>query len=309
MNYYDELVSIIIPVYNVQDYIEECLNSVLEQSYTNLEIICIDDGSKDNSGIICDNFSLKDNRLKVIHTVNQGLAMARNTGLDNATGKYIAFIDSDDAVEKDYILTLFKLLKDKNADIAGCRFYRNTKNGQYIYPNDNSEYDVILTPEQFIIRFYNDFGVFAPAWAKLYKASLWENTRFYNRRFIEDAPMIRPIILKCNQIAWLQKPLYFYRNRETSLINTIIDPNACIDWLLNDIEFYTNNDMKRLKVVAQKTLCYCLCQIWNDCSTEQKECYKKLYQKAIVSVLFHRGNTLAQRIKYTVLYFTKITGK
>lgn len=306
MDIYDELVSIIIPVYNVQNYLKECLSSVLEQSYTNLEIICVDDGSKDNSGIICDEFSLKDHRLKVIHTLNHGLSMARNTGLDNATGKYIAFIDSDDSVEKEYILTLLTLLKMNNADISGCRFYRNAKDGQYIYPNENTKYDVVLDPEQYIVRFYNDFGVFAPAWGKLYKASLWENIRFYDRRFIEDAPMIRPIILKCKQIAWCQKPLYFYRNRETSLIHTIIDPNATIDWLLNDIDFYTKNNMKKLKVVAQKTLCYNLCQVWDYCTIEQKKNYRNLYQKALVSILIHRGNTLAQRLKYAYFYFTKI---
>ena len=309
MHAYNELVSIIIPVYNVQDYLYECLNSVIEQSYTYLEIICVDDGATDNSGLICDEFSLKDPRVKVIHTSNQGLAMARNNGLDHATGKYIAFIDSDDSVEKDYILTLLTLLKKNNADISGCRFYRNSKDGQYIYPEENPNYDVILSPEQYIIRFYNDFGVFAPAWGKLYRASIWKDCRFYNRRFIEDAPMIRPIIMKCKQIAWCQKPLYFYRNRENSLINSVINPEATIDWLLNDIDFYTKNNMIRLNAVAQKTLCYSLCRIWNYCTFEQKKGYRTLYRNALIYIWIHRGNTLVQRLKYTFFYFSKIKRK
>lgn len=302
----NELVSIIIPVYNVQDYLQECLNSVIEQSYNNLEIICVDDGSKDNSGIICDEFSKKDARVKVIHTSNQGLAMARNSGLDYVTGEYIAFVDSDDVIEKDYILILLTLLKKNDADISGCRCYRNGNDGQYIYPKENNIFDFVSGPEEFMVRFYNNYFVFVPAWGKLYKASIWKDFRFYNRRFVEDAPMIRPIIFKCKKIAWCQKPLYFYRSRETSLMHTVAAPEALFDWIFNDIDFYAENNIGKLKANAQKFLCYKLCEVWSDLTIEQKRIYKKIYKETLVSIWFHRGNTLAQRLKYTVLYFVKI---
>lgn len=302
----EDLISVIIPVYNVHEYLSECLESVISQTYEKLEIICVDDGSSDESGTICDEIAKKDSRIKVIHTSNQGLAMARNNGLNYVTGEYIAFIDSDDCIEKNYIYTLYKLLKCNNADIAGCRFYRNSNDGQYIYPNEDNNYDVVLNPIDYLVRFYNDFGVFAPAWGKLFKASLWENFRFYDRRFIEDAPVIRPIVLKCSRIVWCQKPLYLYRNRSNSLINTTVNPNACIDWILDDIDFYKQNNMVKLKAVAEKTVCYTINNLWDFCTTEQKKNYKSIYRKSLFSFLFHKGNNILQKLKYVYIYIIKI---
>ena len=131
----NELISIIIPIYNVEKYLHCCINSVIRQTYKNLEIILIDDGSPDNCGKICDEYAKKDNRIKVIHKENGGLSSARNAGLDIAKGEYISFVDSDDYVAENFIEKLYKLCKENDADIAECDFYRikaNEKSMLYV---------------------------------------------------------------------------------------------------------------------------------------------------------------------------------
>lgn len=124
----DKLISIIIPVYNVQNYLRECIDSVIAQTYKNLEIILVDDGSPDKSGEICDEYSKKDARIKVIHKENGGLSDARNVALDIAKGEYIGFIDSDDYVEKDMFETLHTLAVEHNAEISSISFYKTLEN-------------------------------------------------------------------------------------------------------------------------------------------------------------------------------------
>ena len=121
------LVSIIVPVYQVVDYVGVCVESLLRQTYKNLEILLVDDGSTDGSGEICDEYANRDNRIRVIHQENQGLSAARNTGLDQALGEYVAFVDSDDAVLPDFIETLYDLADRYQADIVACAYERVKK--------------------------------------------------------------------------------------------------------------------------------------------------------------------------------------
>ena len=119
----EELISIIVPVYKVEKYLDKCINSIVSQTYKNLEVILVDDGSPDSCGKMCDEWTKKDTRIKVIHKENGGLSDARNFGLDCAKGKYIQFVDSDDYIEKDMIEFLYKNLKENNADISICSNY------------------------------------------------------------------------------------------------------------------------------------------------------------------------------------------
>ena len=120
-------ISVIIPVYNAERYLSACLDSVIEQSYKNLDIILIDDGSTDNSGKICDEYSIKDKRIKVIHKKNEGVSVARNTGLDVATGKWISFVDSDDIIETDLYQNIISELEKNNPDLFIFNFYTNNE--------------------------------------------------------------------------------------------------------------------------------------------------------------------------------------
>lgn len=117
----EDLISVIVPVYKVEKYINKCVDSIINQTYTNLEIILVDDGSPDNCGNICDEYAKKDNRIKVVHKENAGVSSARNIGLEKSSGKYITFIDADDYVEKNYCEELLNILKIENADCVACR--------------------------------------------------------------------------------------------------------------------------------------------------------------------------------------------
>ena len=132
-----ELISVIIPVYKVEKYIERCITSVKKQSYFNIEIILVDDGSPDNCGIICDKYAETDSRIKVIHKKNGGLSDARNAGLDIATGQYICFIDSDDYIEKDTLKDMYNNIVMTRADITICNYYTVDSEGNKQWESEN----------------------------------------------------------------------------------------------------------------------------------------------------------------------------
>ena len=172
-----ELISLIIPVHNVEKYLYECIESVICQTYTNLEIILIDDGSKDKSGEICEEYGKKDNRIIVIHQENGGVSSARNIGLEVAKGKYISFVDSDDYIEKTFIEELYKKIKENDAQISMCGLNKIDDNneilGTYGYSKD------FIDGRELLENKYIQDGYL---WNKLYSAEIWKNQRFLVRK-------------------------------------------------------------------------------------------------------------------------------
>ena len=211
-----DLISIIIPVYNVEKYLKECVDSVRKQTYKNLEIILIDDGSKDNSGKLCDELSKEDNRIKVIHKENGGLSDARNVGIENATGEYIQFIDSDDFVEKDMIEILYNDICQGKADVSMCSLYLY-KDGEKT--TDASYKKEIFNKEQVLKEILLDERVRSYAWNKMFKKSLFESIRFPKGKVFEDIYTMSPIFQKANKIVFNDIPLYYYRQREGSILH------------------------------------------------------------------------------------------
>ena len=165
----EELISVILPIYNVEKYLEKCLKSVINQTYKNLEIILVDDGSKDNSPQICDEYAVKDKRIVVIHKSNGGLSDARNAGIEIAKGKYITLIDSDDYVEKDYVQFLYQLIKENNAEMSICSHTVLYTNGTRI-EKETGEH-LVLDPKTTLEKILYDEGIDLSAWAKMYKAN------------------------------------------------------------------------------------------------------------------------------------------
>lgn len=170
------LISIIIPVFNNQKHLKRCLDSVLVQTYKNIEVILIDDGSTDNSGEICDDYASKDKRIKVFHTINQGVSIARNLGLDNATGEYIMFVDSDDWIEKNTLECVYNNLKKYSYDclLFGFIIEKNkSRNNVMISKQDvcyNNRSEIISVLPELILNEYIN-----PLWNKVYKKSIIEN--------------------------------------------------------------------------------------------------------------------------------------
>lgn len=210
-------ISVIVPVYNVEKYLSRCLDSILAQTYENIEIILVDDGSADNSGIICDEYAKKYDNIKVIHKENGGQSSARNEGLKAATGEYIGFVDSDDWIDKDMYAYLYKILKETDSDVADISAKFMTKAGQVIQP----EIKLVTYEGKDILRNYMRTGIedkcgqFA-VWRKLYKRELFDNVRFKEGKIYEDILINFELLAKAKRIVRSNRILYFYFQENAS---------------------------------------------------------------------------------------------
>lgn len=210
------LLSIIVPIYNVEKYIKKCLDSIEAQKTNNIEIICIDDGSTDNSGFICEQYAKKDKRFKVFHKKNGGVSSARNLGLEKATGEYIAWIDPDDYISDDWYFNIEPLLSF-NIDIIFFDYVILKDNKKIIKKYDNiSKYiDVDLFLDEIVM----DQKIENQLWQKIFKRELFKNILFpQNVKTMEDYAVLHKVVLKAKKIYYLSKILYFYRIRINSLV-------------------------------------------------------------------------------------------
>lgn len=213
------LISIIVPVYNVRGYIDACLDSLQKQNYPKLEIILIDDGSTDGSGVVCDEFAKKEPRAKVIHQANAGLSAARNAGLNIATGAYITFVDSDDYVAPDYISYLFSLIARHGTLMSICAISELTiKNHQINYGADYQE--KAMSTEETLGRMLREEGFNVSAYAKMYRRDLWQGITFPANTLHEDLGTTYKLVEKCKDIAYGPEPKYIYRKRKKSISTT-----------------------------------------------------------------------------------------
>ena len=221
-----ELVTIIVPVYNVEEYVEECINSLIKQNYDNLEIILVDDGSTDSSGNICEQFKNKDNRIKVVHQNNGGLSAARNTGIKNATGNFYAFIDSDDFISENYIETLYKTLNAYDCDIAisnMVRIFENEEKTSFYSPTKNVE--ILSSNERF--KTLNQPSVCN----KLFRAELFKNVDFPIRKYYEDTFVYHKVLYNAKRVVYTGIDGYFYRCRLSSILGDNKFNNKYFDFI------------------------------------------------------------------------------
>lgn len=211
------LISIIVPCYKVEQYLSKCADSIVNQTYKNLEIFLVDDGSPDNTGRICDKYAAKDKRIKVIHKENGGLSSARNVAIDIATGEYIVFVDSDDYVAPDYVETLYSLVKDGKAQI-GVTWHRCFKEGTIPDPDTHEGKMVMVKGRDDALAgmFYQKYFDNA-AWAKIYKRSLFEGIRYPKGWLFEDLPTTYRLIMKADRVAFTKYMSYYYLIRNNSI--------------------------------------------------------------------------------------------
>lgn len=278
------MISIIIPVYNVRPYLRCCVDSVISQTYYNLEIILVDDGSTDGSGKICDEYAEKDKRIHVIHKKNGGLSDARNVGIKASTADYIIFIDSDDYIMKQYVKHLARILFKNNADIAICGYYSEKKDKFY---NIKKHYKQIqcFDSKMMLHNWHGKYkDVETISWNKLYKKVLFiENNIYYPvGYFNEDAQTTHLLVDKAIKIVMTNEKLYFYRKRKNSIMNVISYKNIhdCIYAQELRLKFFEVNKYQeayeRLLIKYQKylMLTYCIIQ-----SKELEKCKKVLLKK------------------------------
>ncbi len=216
-----DLVSVVMPVYNVSSYLKESVRSVLQQDYTNLEVILVNDGSTDDSGALCDELALADKRIKVTHQPNRGPGGARNAGIELAKGEYIAFLDSDDLMAENYISILLTLLLKNNADIA-CSGYTLFCEDNILKKKYEFSEPVCLDGISALRRMFSCDGVDSQVAGKLYKAFLWKELRFPEKHLFEDVPLTYRQFLMSGNIVISGKALYKYRMRSGSTTHSAL---------------------------------------------------------------------------------------
>lgn len=213
----EALVSVVVPVYNVEKYLRQCLDSVINQTYRCLEILVVDDGSTDGSAVLCDEYLSRDERVQVFHIANQGLSAARNYAIDRARGKFIAFVDSDDWLEEKAIQILIDKAITTNADVISCRFYQEYVNKT----EESSEARELFTAqgEDILKAVVLERKVSNDVWNKLYKAELFESIRYPNGRVYEDIATTYQLLQKAEKLTHIPDCLIHYRNRKNSISN------------------------------------------------------------------------------------------
>lgn len=210
------LISVIIPVYNVEKYLDDCIRSVIGQTYDNIEIIVVDDGSTDNSGNMCDCYAEKDERIQVIHKANGGLSDARNAAIEICSGEYITFVDSDDVIAKEYIQLLLNALISTKSNISICRHVSFYDGGLNVKERQLNNAPVTFDKKTALEKMlYQVFDVSAPY--KLYQRALFNEIRFPRGKLYEDLATTYKVFLKCDLISYIDVPLYYYRQRQNSI--------------------------------------------------------------------------------------------
>ena len=278
------LISIIIPVYKVEIYLEKCIQSVINQTYENLQIILVDDGSPDNCGKICDEYAKKDHRIEVIHKSNGGLSDARNKGLEIAKGEYIGFVDSDDYIEADMYEVLYNLLKQYNADVSICNFYTVSQGKISIKNADNgiNEYNRIEILKEILL----DKNIQSYAWNKLYKKELFDEIKYPVGKKYEDIGTTFYLLEKCNKVVVTGKSEYYYINRQDSIVNNVTESTITdyielimqrydyIEKNIKELSSYNKDYLKRILKTAEKDI-----KSLNEVGDYTKKKYEELYNK------------------------------
>lgn len=210
----NRMVSVIIPAYNVEQYVERCVYSVTKQTYRNLEIILVDDGSTDCTGIICDKLAKEDNRISVIHKTNGGLSDARNAGIDVSRGEYISFVDSDDYIASDMLEHMMNAMCETDISMVVVGFWKQSGDArEYCGPTTER----VVSSEEALKDIYIGHEIYPASWNKLYRRALFNNNRFAVGMINEDSEIITKLLMECNRVALVSKPLYIYMIREGSI--------------------------------------------------------------------------------------------
>ncbi|MDR2580371.1 MAG: glycosyltransferase [Fibromonadaceae bacterium] len=290
------LISVIVPVYNVERYIHKCVNSILAQTYTNLEIILVDDGSPDNCGKICDEYATNNPKIKVIHKENGGLSDARNAGLDIAKGELICFVDSDDWCEKDMLQIAFEAMENSKCDIiaygAFHDFIQNEKVFRTVIKSIKREQKISSFDESLPLLIKDFLTV--TAWNKLYKKKIFKNLRFPKGKLFEDVWIFPKLFENCNGMLVINKPLYHYaiRNNGNSIMASFnLKKMENLEALKSWQDFEKNGNLS--KIILMQNAWYLLIKI-----EEQNKKENKVYSEQIIKLLMENS----QYVKISSFY-------
>ena len=277
-------ISVIVPIYNVAPFLRECIDSIINQEYNNIEIILVNDGSTDGSAEICNEYSFIDERIKVFHKENGGLSDARNFGINNSSGKYITFIDSDDYIAIDFLSSLYNNLKENNVKISAIGYC-------YVFPNNEVEYNNFrnihkLYSEEEAQIYLNSVGYFnVAAWNKLYVRELFDDIKFPVGKKSEDWFIMYKLIEKADGIYYSSDEKYFYRQRKGSITKSGNINVDVIDAATEVYEYFKAKHRVNVIPFAAQSLAFALIGVYNTklCAKDKKKDLFK-YRKQVLRI-------------------------
>ena len=298
----EALISVIVPVYNVEKYIDQCIQSLVEQTYKNMEFILVDDGSSDKSGQKCDEWKKKDGRIIVIHQENRGLSATRNRGLQIAKGEFIGFVDSDDYVAETMYEKLITAICENEADVAMCHEF--TVEGERVIENSDEVFR-IETRDEYLLHFNAPFrGPYMWVWNKLYRRKVLEGLRFWERKALEDIVFTVYYVRRVSKVIDIGESLYFYRQRPGSTMKTASEKvfKDYAQAILYEYEKLNRIMDSQMRSKHKETCLSILFQIesqayrndYNEACKQAKEAYNQIYDKEIINASFKN------RIKYSI---------
>ncbi len=279
-----ELISVIVPVYNCEKYIEICIRSVLQQTYTNLELILVDDGSTDGSGKVCDQYVDQDTRVKVIHKENGGVSSARNRGIENAVGDWYSFVDADDFIDKDMYSILMMLQEKTKAEIVQCG-YRRIENGQEAYSADSGQEYVLETEDA--LKYLIEGSLFGNAlWTKLFSKKVIEGLWFdENLKINEDVLFNFNAFVRSEKIVYIDKAKYNYVVHSSSTCFTIENEKKLVDvctvskYMLQHLENSKIAGTARTRYVQMMILYFRFCYERYGYKNQTRDIAKEIWQQ------------------------------
>lgn len=310
-------ISIIVPVYNVEEFLEDCVESIINQTYKDLEVILVDDGSPDECPKICDELAKKDKRIKVIHKENGGLSSARNAGLNIMTGDYVMFVDSDDSIHSQTCEILINNLEKNDADISMAT-YRNVFGLKGLkerkYDKTKLKVKSYEHNEVFDLIFNKKIPMIMVAWMKLYKKEIFNDLRFENGKLHEDEFIIHKTFYLCKKLVFTNIPLYNYLQRQNSIIKSSFNVKRLhiLEALEDRIKFVKENKPQYeedaiLQYMKVCILCYYRAKwanfdisILEDIKNKISSYYKKGYKNLVVQ-MFYKHPKIMEKIIYLKL--------
>ena len=300
----EDLISVIIPIYKVEKYLEKCLDSIIFQTYRNLEIILINDGSPDNCGYICDEYKKKDNRIIVIHKENGGLSSARNAGLERATGGFITFVDGDDYLALDMIEMLYQQLIKTQVDLCISPCQKVDETGTY-FNDEKFNFTGILDKENALKKLaYGWSGFPMVACGKLGKAKVYKGLFFKEGKIHEDEFMFHDLLDRCDKILVLEEAYYFYVQHTESIVHTQFSIKRFdgVEAKIERTNFYINKGMhnEACCILHSAATYFCSCSERLK-SPNKKEKQRILMLKLSIKNTFKRLRCSFKSLKYQCL--------
>lgn len=304
----DVLVSVVIPCHNVEEYIEECIESIINQTYKNLQIILIDDGSKDSTFDIIKKWLMTDSRIEYYYQENKGVSAARNLGNSKIKGDYFSYVDSDDSIEEDYIEVLLNKIVETGADFVCCsQYFEKDENGQ-----KNKELKAIdgelicCDPEKVFKKIYSSFlfkDMAIKATSKLYKKELLRLFVFPEGKTNEDAWISIDVFTKCKRMVFIPNCLYFYRINHDSIMHTINISliESQIEWMQKHCAYWKEVGNEELIGLVSREICHYIYNHWEYINNNKKGKFRTIFKEHRHNIIMNRYLKMKVRMKYLLI--------